>query len=382
MAFPLILGTVVGLLSCFSGVSGAEVIYFGTRGDGSKGIYRAHFDPEEGKLSGVRLAAEMDSPGFLALHPDGDILYAVARRDREGILAAFRVHDDGSLTSLRTLPIPGRGPVHLACHPTEPFLLTAQYGGGSVALFSLDPEGVPQAVAQQIQHEGGSRVVERRQSAAHPHWVGYSPDGRFAFVPDLGLDQIVCYRVVSEEGSGSRLEPAGAIAAIPGGGPRHMRFSPDGRWIFLIDELALSVSTFSYGPETGAGKRVSTTAALPEDVKVKEPFHSGSEVVVHPGGHFVYSANRGHDSITVFRWEADRKKLVPVEVEPIRGAWPRHISLDSTGRWLLAAGAHSNTVAVFAVDPESGELTYHRDRVVNVPGPICILPTGKAKRSD
>lgn len=343
-------------------------VYFGTGNQGSEGIYSAVFDTDTGRLGPAQLAAQIGAPGFLALHPNGQTLYAVSAAGEPGV-AAFSIDGNGKLILLNRQPIGDGDAAHVSVHRSGKFLLTAQYGGGSVALFPLSDDGSVLQRAQLIKHQGGSGVVGNRQDSPHPHWTGYSPDGRFAFVPDLGLDQIVIYRVNEKEPS---LQYHGVAQSIAGGGPRHMRFSSDGRYIFLLNELSLSVTTFAYNPVQGTAERLTTTPALSEAVKATEAFNSASEILVHPNGEFVYSANRGHDSITVYH--ADPAGILEVnEVEPIRGSWPRNINLDPKGKWLLAAGAHSNTISVFAVDPQNGELTFQTYGVISVPNPICIL---------
>ena len=345
-------------------------VYFGTGGAPSKGIYRAVFDTETGKLGQAELAAEIGSPGFLALHPKRTALYAVAQNDQGPCVAAYKIASDGALELLNTTPIGDGGGAHISVHASGRFLLTAQYGGGSVAVFPLDSNGSVQARSQLIEHEGGSGVVANRQDKPHPHWVGFSPDSQYAFVPDLGIDQIVIYKV---DASAPKLTAHGAAEALPGAGPRHMRFSVDGSYIYLLNELLLSVTTFSYDSQSGTTKRLSTTRALDESVKAKEVFNSSSEIVVHPNGRFVYSGNRGNDTVTAYRANPKTGRLKVTEVEPVRGAWPRNINMDKQGRWLLAAGRHSNTVSVFEIDQDSGELTFQRAGVVNVPAPICIV---------
>lgn len=345
-------------------------VYFGTGGGKSRGIYQATFDSEKGTLTEASLAAEIASPGFLALHPEGGKLYAVAGTPDGPGVAAYSIDDDGKLSMLNTAPIGDGGGTHIAVHPSGKLLLTAQYGGGSTAMFPLDAEGKIAGDAVVVEHEGGSEVVPGRQESPHPHWCGFSPDGRFAFVPDLGMDGIVIYRVDPEEPA---ITKHGFAETVPGGGPRHMRFSVDGKFIYLLNELSLSVTTFAYDAEAGTAEQLSTTPALSEEVKAKESFNSASEILVHPGGNFVYSANRGHDSVTVYRADGETGALTVIEVEPIRGAFPRNINLEPSGRWLLAAGAQSDTVSVFAIDQASGELTFQQGSVINVPGPICIL---------
>ena len=345
-------------------------VYFGTGGGEAKGIYRASLDTKKGKLSSATIAAEVKAPGFLAFHPDRTRLYAIANPVEGPAVLAYNILDNGELELLNFQLIPDGRAAHISVHPSGKFLLTAQYRGGSVAVFPLGKDGHLEACSQTVKHEGASGVVARRQSAPHPHWVGFSPDGRFALVPDLGLDQIVIYQIQPDQVS---IKQVGAVDSVPGGGPRHMKFSADGQFIFLLNELSLSVSTFAYDGDEGKAELVSTTSTLSDSMKAKESFNSSSEILVHPKGQFVYAANRGHDSVTAFQIDPETGRLYVTDIEPIRGAWPRNINLDTSGQWLLAGGAHSNTVTVLEVDAATGALTYPRDSVITVPNVICVL---------
>src|SRR5688500_7777407 len=167
--------------SVIPGVLRAEVFhtYFGTSGPGTKGIYRSSFDTGTGKLTTAVLAAEIGAPGFLALHPDGDKLYAVANFQGGPGAASYRIGKDGTLEPINTSPTGDGGGAHIAVHPTGKFLLTAQYGGGSVALFPLDGTG-RLGTAKLTRREGGSRAPEKRQDAPHPPYCGLSPGCRYA----------------------------------------------------------------------------------------------------------------------------------------------------------------------------------------------------------
>ena len=209
-------------------------VYFGTTGKVSKGIYHSIFDTKSGKLTQANLAAEIRSPGFLAMNKDKNALYAVASQ-KEPVVASYKIEKKWLVDPLATQPIGDGGGCHIAVHPSNKFLLTAQYGGGSVAVFPIGSDGSVQARSQLIEHEGGSKVVARRQDSPHPHWVGFSPDGAYAFVPDLGLDQIVIYKVNADQ---TGIEPHSKATSVAGGGPRHMRFSVDGRFIYLLNECS------------------------------------------------------------------------------------------------------------------------------------------------
>ena len=152
-----------------------------------------------------------------------------------------------------------------------------------------------------------------------------------------------------------------------------MRFSVDGKFIYLLNELTLSVSTFAYNAGAGTTQRKTTTPALSDEEKSDQDFNSSSEILVHPNGKFVYSANRGDDTVTMYWANPLSGHLTVKKVENVRGAFPRNINLDPTANWLLAAGQNSNTVGVFAIDQKSGEMHFQRGNVINVPGPICIL---------
>tara|TARA_B100000035_G_scaffold36408_2_gene27547 strand:+ start:4555 stop:5676 length:1122 start_codon:yes stop_codon:yes gene_type:complete len=344
-------------------------IFFGTSGRGSDGIYHATFNPDNGKFTPSKLAAKIGSPGFLTTHPNGNILYSVGRWDQGSGALGYHIGKKGELTEFTRMICPDGGSAHIAVHPSGRFLLTAQYGGGSVALFPLDANG-KLGDPTVIEHQGGSKVVDRRQDSPHPHWAGFSPDGNYALIPDLGLDQIVIYKVDTKKPA---ITEHGVAQSVPGGGPRHMRFSADGKFIYLLNELSLSVTTFAWNAKKGTAERLSTTPAISEKVKAGESFNSAAEILIHPNGKFVYSSNRGHDTVSVYQANAETGKLKVVQVQPVRGAFPRNINLTPDSNWLLAAGADSNTIAAHRIEQETGRLTYKRGSIINVPSPICIL---------
>ena len=193
------------------------------------------------------------------------------------------------------------------------------------------------------------------------------------------MDKVVIYQL---DPAKVDLAPHGFGQNPPGGGPRHMKFHTSGKFIYVLNELALSVTVFAYDAEKGTMTPIQTIPTVSEEQKAKEAFVSASEIRVHPSGKFVYAANRGHDTITAFRVDQATGKLILIEIEPIRGGWPRNFNLDPTGKWLLAAGRDSNTIAVFAIDPDSGELTYTRTMVM-VPHtnlrPLRIMTTAQPR---
>jgi 6-phosphogluconolactonase len=348
-------------------------VWLGTgKGNDSKGIYLAKLNVKTGKLSPSTLAAEAGGPGFLAMHPTKPVLYAVADLGQKPVVAAYAVATATSgplLKLLNAVEIGDGGASHVSVDSTGRILLTAQYGAGSVAVFSLNEDGSVRERTQLIKHQGGSKVVADRQNAPHAHWTGFSPDNRFAFVPDLGLDKVVIYRLDTTNAS---LEPHGHGIVPPGSGPRHMKFHNNGNFIFVLNELALTITVFAYDAQAGTMTPLETVPTVSEQQKAKEQFFSASEIRVHPTGKFIYSANRGHDTISVFAFDEGTGRLSFIEHEHVRGATPRNFNIDPSGKWLLAAGQDSHTLAAFAIDAANGEMTYNRS-VIHTPAPICVL---------
>ncbi|MEQ9825080.1 MAG: lactonase family protein [Puniceicoccaceae bacterium] len=344
-------------------------VYFGTAGPGAEGIFCSEFDPVTGSLSDSKLVASIHNPSFLALHPDGNKLYSVGELNQEPSVVAYHLEQDGELTAFDQIRIGNDSAVHVTVHPYGKFLLTAQYDHGFIAWIALDPTGKFQKM-RHYQHTGASNTVHGRQDSAHPHFCEFSPCGRFALVPDLGTDQIFIYRV---DPSFGMIEFHHAVDTIPGSGPRHLRFSPDGNLIYLLNELNLSVSIFKWQAGDGIAQLLNSIECLSESEKAQESFNSAAEILVHPNGPFVYTSNRGHDSISVFRANVDSSSLHRAQVQPIRGAFPRNFNLSPDGQWLLAAGSHSNSISVHQIHPETGKLTYQTDSIIQVPSPVCIV---------
>jgi 6-phosphogluconolactonase len=348
-------------------------VWIGTsRAKPSKGIYHCTLNTKTGKLSDTELVAEVGGPGFLAMHPGGSHLYAVCTVEGKPSIAAYAVKKTkgrASLAFVNSIEIGDGGAAHVAVDPTGMMILTAQYGGGSVAVFSLNKDGSLRERTQRVDHEGGSKVVPGRQDSPHAHWVGFSPDNRFAFVPDLGIDKVVIYKI---DAAASKITPHGFGEVPPGGGPRHMKFHTNGKWAYVLNELDLSITVFDYNSKAGTMTPKQTILTVPKEQLAKEKSKSASEIRMHPNGRYVYSANRGHDTITAFRVDQNTGKLSVIEREHVRGATPRNFNLDPSGRWLLAAGQDSHTLASFEVNQETGELTYN-DSNVFAPSPICVL---------
>lgn len=368
----LLMGAVLAMLSAPVAAQSIDVWLGTSNSKASQGIYHTQLNLGNGRLTESKLAAEIRGPGFLAMHPSGEKLYAVGALDGVPVVAAYNIERSGNKATLKlssSVAIDDGGAAHVSVAPGAKSLLTAQYGAGSTGVFELDAKGDVVARRQLIKHEGGSGVVKRRQEAPHAHWTGFSPDGRFAFVPDLGIDGVVIYKYDADTGT---IAKHGLAPTPPGSGPRHMKFHTSGRWVYVLNELDLSISVFDYDAENGTMQIKQTIPTVSKSELAKEQFKSCSEIRVHPTGKFVYAANRGHDTITAFKVDAQTGELSVIEVENARAVTPRNFNLTPDGKWALVGGQDSHTLSSFAVDQETGELSYNRS-VITTPSPICVL---------
>jgi 6-phosphogluconolactonase len=339
----------------------------------SKGIYVFRFDATGGQAKAVGIAAESADPSFLAVHPDGQHLYAVNEvsefgGQKSGAVSAFAIdRRTGSLTLLNQVATRGAGPCHVSLDKTGKYVLVANYDGGSVAVFPVQVDGSLGKGSAFVQHTGSGPNKER-QEAPHAHWIGASPDNRFVLTADLGLDEILIYRFDANKGTLSPNTPP-YRKVTPGSGPRHLAFHPNGQFGYVLSEMVATVSAFVYADKPGVLGFLQTVPTLPEDYS--GPIEA-AEIVVHPSGKFLYASNRaGIDTITVFSIDPIRGTLKLAGKTSTQGKTPRHFTIDPTGAFLLAANEESNNIVVFRIDPATGALT-PTGQTVEVSSPVCI----------
>ena len=349
------------------------LIYFGTyTGKQSKGIYTCRFHPHSGKLTPVKLAAETSNPSFLAADPEGRYLFAVNEDHdyqgaKSGSVSSFGIDKgSGELTALNTVASRGTDPCHVAVAADGKHVLIANYSSGSVAVLPVNPEGKLGEACDVVQHSGSSAHPER-QRGPHAHEVVLTPDNRRAIVADLGLDKLMVYDFDTAKGSLTAHEPPFARLKS-GSGPRHFAFHPNLRFAYAIDELASTVTAFSWSGTLGTLQELQTISTLPSDFKGA---NLTAEIAVHPSGRYLYASNRGHDSIAVFAIDPAKGTLTFVERVATLGKEPRNFALDPTGGYLFAANQKSDDVVIFRVNPENGRLTPSGNRLA-VPSPVCV----------
>lgn len=348
-------------------------VYIGTYTRGKdQGIFRADLDLASGKLSAAEPAGEAVNPSFLAIHPNRKFLYAVSEvpavgGQRGGGVSAFAIDPQtGNLTLLNQESSVGAGPCHLVVDAAGKNVLVANYGGGSTVCLPIQDDGRLKPASSFEQHKGSS-VNKQRQEGPHAHAVNLDPENRYAFVADLGLDKILVFRFTSADGRLTPHNPPAASVA-PGAGPRHFAFHPTGKYAYVINELANTVTVFRFFPDQGVLREEQTITTLPEGFTGT---NYTAEVQVHPSGKFLYGSNRGHNSLAIFTIDPDTGKLSPVGHEPTQGKTPRNFGIDPTGTYLVAANQDSDSVVVFRIDPQTGRLTA-TGSTITVPKPVCI----------
>lgn len=345
-----------------------------TGAGGSKGIYGFRWDARAGSLTPTGLAAAADMPTFLTLGPGGRFLFAANETDRfdgaaSGGVSSYRVaHGLGAAARLQAInsqPSGGAGTCNVGLDPTGRVLLCANYTGGSASSFPVGADGRIGPIASHFQYTGHGPNRER-QDASHVHRATASPGGKWALFNDLGLDCIHIYKLDAHTAA---LEPHGQWTAPAGSGPRALRFHPNGRWAYCVTEMGSEVVLLGWDENTG----VLTTR---QRVSLVPPGFTGrsqaSEVVLDRTGQFLYAADRYYDGIYQFTVNPQTGELSGMKRNAMQGKTPRHITLDPTEHWLLAANQDSDTIEIWPRDPATGALG-ERSRSVKLEKPQCLV---------
>jgi len=353
----------------------------------SKGIYAYEFDAETGKLTAKGLAAETHDPSWLVIHPSGKFVYAANESGKESAVSAFALDaQSGKLTLLNELPALGEDPCYITFDKTGKYVFIANYTPGNVAVFPILDDGKLGEHTAFVTDAGALGPNKQRQEGPHAHWIGLSARNRLAYVADLGLDRVLIYDFDAAKGTLARIDPASSSAEAgaakpsdaftatlsPGTGPRHVTFSPDGKFMYVLGELQSTVTVLANaGRETY--RQIQSISTLPERFKGR---NDAAEIALHPGGRWLYTSNRGHDTIAAFSVDPEKGILRKTGDFPTGGKEPRHFAIDPTGRFLLAENQLSNSIVVFSIDPATGALK-QVSKTEGIPSPVCLvfLPT-------
>lgn len=340
----------------------------------SEGIYVYKFDTKTGDIVHEHTAGGIENPSFLTASPDGEFVYSVSELADGGGANAFRFDNvTGALNPLNSQSSEGGSACYVSLSPDGNYLFTANYNGGSLAALPVNEDGSLKAASQVIRHEGSS-VNQQRQQEPHVHSVVFSPDGKFLFAPDLGTDKVNAYRYqpLNED---RPLVPAEVpfTDAAPGGGPRHLTFSKDGRFAYLVLEMTGEVTAFAY--QDGVLTEIQRVAMTAPDFNGAS---GAAEVRISPDGKFLYASNRGDaNELSIYRINPQSGKLTFVGRQSTLGKTPRNFMIGPNGNFLLAANQDSDNIVIFRRDIESGMLTPTGDSItVGNPVYLMMLPFG------
>jgi 6-phosphogluconolactonase len=354
---------------------GKYLFYVGTyteEGSKSKGIYAYRYDAATSEIAPLGLAAETTNPSFIAPHPNGRFLYAVNeigkyKGPNSGGVSAFSIDQaTGKLTFLNEVASRGADPCYITVDKTGKYVLVANYTGGSVAVFPILADGELGEASAFLQHTGKG-TNPARQEGPHAHSIDLSLDNRFAMVDDLGLDELLVYKFDSAKGSLTPNDPP-FTKIDAGSGPRHFVLRPDGKFAYVVSEMAHTVTVFSNDAVNGKLQVLQTITTLPKDFTGR---NDDAEIEVHPSGKFLYASNRGDDSIAIYTIDLSKGTLTQVGIVHTGGKEPRSFEIDPTGTLLFAENQNSNSIVVLKIDTKTGQLT-PTGKVLDVASPVCL----------
>lgn len=353
--------------------SGETFAYIGTyTGGKSKGIYLYGLDLTSGKLTPKSVTDGIKNPSFLAIHPNHKFLYAaseLAKTDGKrggGFVFSFAINGQtGELKKINSESAKGDGTCFVSVDHSGKCALAANYNDGSIAALPIKTDGsLSKAVS--VLHHHGSSIDPKRQISAHAHSINVSPDNKFAVVADLGMDKLMIYKLLPEKAKlSANNQPFCATA--PGAGPRHVAFSPSGKFAYVSDELSCTVTAYSWDAAKGTLGEIQSTSTLPAAV----PENTVAEIQIHPSGKFLYCSNRGDDSIAMFQIDDQSGKLTTIGFVKTQGQKPRNFTIEPSGKFLVVCNQASDNVVVFQIDPSTGKLNAVGEPIT-VPEPVCV----------
>lgn len=349
------------------------LLYVGTYTDGdSEGIYVYGMNPATGELKLKHTVAGVDNPSYLALHQNGQTLYAVnelmeLNGNPGGGVSSFNVDPaTGDLTFDSQVSSNGGAPCYLSVSNDKKWLYVSNYMGGNVSVHPISASGIAQVAKSIHQHEGSG--PSPRQEAAHAHSVMPMPQSDLVLSADLGADRIMVYKT----DAGNGLVVHSEIELVAGAGPRHMAFHPTRDQLYVINELNATINTYDVDKMNGRFTFTQSVPTLPKDF---EGDNTCADLHVSADGRFLYGTNRGHNSIVVYEIDGESGQLTYVEHVSCGGDWPRNFTISPDGRFLLVANKKTNNIIVFNRDQSTGKLRPNGSKAT-VPAPVCLLFAG------
>lgn len=344
-----------------------QKLFVGTfTSEGAEGIYLCDFGPD-GSLQLEKTFKAVDNPSFLKVSPDRKFLYSVNRtaaavEPSGGYVTSYRIDADGALHFLNKQKSNGSGPCHIDVSPDGKFVAIATYGSGTTSLYPVNNDGSLSPASTVIKNTG-SGADESRQAEPHAHSIKFSPWNDQVFSADLGTDQVNIYRLKNKA-----LLPAeqDSVEVAPGAGPRHFDFHPAKKIIYIINELNSTITAIHL--KNGEWSKFQTISTLPADFNGESYC---ADIHVSPDGGYLYGSNRGHNSISVFKIEEESGELSLLETVPVEGDWPRNFTLSPDGKFMLVANQRSHSITVFRINKDTGIPKYTGNEI-HLPAPVCL----------
>ncbi len=315
----------------------------------------------------VQVVSDHADPSFLKIDRQGKFLYSA--HGAGTVATCFRIDPStGRLQLVNQQPTKGVNGVHLDIDATGRCLVIANYATGQMVLLPINQDGSLAEVSDLVTLTGEPGPHKTEQTSSHPHHCPFDPTGRFVVVPDKGFDCVHVFRVDTERGKLVPSTPP-SVVSRRGAAPRHVDFHPKAPYIYVINELDSTLTTYAFDPTQGVLEARQVITTLPPSYTGN---NSTAEVWVSRSGRFVYGSNRGHDSIAIFAIDPATGTLTSVGWESTQGRTPRYFGFDPTDTHLYAANQNSDTVVIFRVDQQSGKLTPTKE-IVNVKSPSTIV---------
>ena len=366
--------TFIAFCICLFGLQNGQILaqkanltlYIGTyTRKTSEGIYIYQFNTKTGDFTPLSIAKGIDNPSFLAFSPDHRFLYSCGGKKGDSVHAFAIDKQTHYLTLLNGQSLGGgAGICHVAVDKTGRWLMTGNYGSGSISILPIQTDGHLSATTQHIQHDGHS-INKKRQENAHVHSINIAPNNTDVFVPDLGMDKIVAYRLNAQTGQFTEGVPA-FIKTAAGAGPRHFTFHPNGKFAYVIQELDATVTAFNY--KNGTLEPFQTIKTLPDDYT---GLKWSSDIHISPDGKFLYGSNRAHESLAIYKIDKKTGQLTLVGLQSVNGKTPRNFAIDPTGRFVLVANQDSDNITIFKRHKKTGLLTA-TGKEIKLSQPVCL----------
>ncbi|WP_424767377.1 lactonase family protein [Paenibacillus sp. sgz302251] len=350
------------------------VLYIGSYGSAEEAtIHTCTFNGVTNQLEIIQTMTGVENASYLAVHPNGKQLFAASETEQSGDAdgGAIAVYEIDALSGLlrttgnRSLTH-GAHPCYISMDSTGKALFAANYSGGNVALLPITEAGELEAAASIQQHEGELGPNASRQDAPHAHCITPWGDTGYVCAVDLGIDAIVIYRYDDQL---LTLTPHSVCKVHPGAGPRHLVFHPSLPFGYVMNELDSTITILKADVERGTLAVVKAVSALPAEFV---GYNDAADIHLAPSGRYLYSSNRGHNSMAVFEVDQSSGELTLIQHIDCGGESPRNFAIAPGGRHLLVAHQKSGTVVVFNVDIQSGLLS-PTSTVLPLKSPVCIM---------